>query len=214
MIVRGQRVDGAIIWGLGVRLRRPAMPKAWRRSGHPADGDRTLLAATALHLRLPGDIPSAEAPLATAQPLLHNRSWDRFCATSLAHDWRASNSSPPSTPRSGGARRRCISRARPKGLEPAQTNRHPTPNRPELRRRFWSQVHVTPAYQKALDWRPERPLVIMVRGDDGAVGRAAGSVRLPQDVRRISDDPASREPRDRSPGGQRHRQLVDQSQVC
>src|SRR5215831_7037858 len=69
MIVRGQRVDGAIIWGLGVRLRRPAMPKAWRRSGHPADGDRTLLAATALHLRLPGDIPSAEAPLATAQPL-------------------------------------------------------------------------------------------------------------------------------------------------
>lgn len=51
--------------GLGVRLRRPAMPKAWRRSGHPADGDRTLLAATALHLRL----PSAEAPLATAHPL-------------------------------------------------------------------------------------------------------------------------------------------------
>jgi hypothetical protein len=26
-------------------------------------------------------------------------------------------------------------------------------------RRFWSQVHVTPACQKALDWRPKRPLV-------------------------------------------------------
>ena len=43
--------------------------------------------------------------------------------------------------------------------EPAQTNRHPTPNRPNFSRRFWSQVHVTPAYQRALDWRPERPLV-------------------------------------------------------
>src|SRR6516225_3953452 len=43
--------------GLGVRLRRPAMPKAWQRSGHPADGVRTLLAATALHLRLPGGHP-------------------------------------------------------------------------------------------------------------------------------------------------------------
>jgi len=45
-IALGQRVDGVIIWDRVCRLRRPAMPKAWRRSGYPADGDRTVLAAT------------------------------------------------------------------------------------------------------------------------------------------------------------------------
>src|SRR5262249_10129723 len=55
-------------------------------------------------------------------------------------------------------------------LEPAQTNGHSTPNRPRFGRRFWSQVHVTPAYQKALDWGPERPLV---QWSEGMTARSA-----------------------------------------
>ena len=40
-----------------------------------------------------------------------------------------------------------------------------TPNCPNFSRRFWSQVHVTTAYQKALDWRPERPpFVVALQG--------------------------------------------------
>jgi hypothetical protein len=191
MIVRGQRVDGVIIWDWVCGCAGRPCPKL----GGDQATRRTAIGPYSppppcIYV-FPGDIPSAEAPLANAQP------------------WRASNSSPPSTPRSGGARGGGAFRglrARPKGLEPAHTNRHPTPNRPNFSRRFWSQVHVTPGYQKAL-------ACIMVRGDDGAVGRAAGSVRLPQDVNRISDDPAGRDPRDHRPGGQRHRQLVDQSRV-
>lgn len=58
-----------------------------------------------------------------------------------------------------GTAARAVGYESPSQFEPAQTNRHPTPNRPNFSRRFWSQVHVTPGYQKALDWRPERPLV-------------------------------------------------------
>ena len=130
--------------GLGVRLRRPAMPRPWRRSGHPADGDWTLLAATALHLRLPGGHPERRsAPCDRTTP------GERRTPRRLPRRVRGAR---------GGSAFRGLP-ARPKGLEPAQTNRHPTPNRPNFSRRFWSQVHVTPAYQKALDWRPERSLV-------------------------------------------------------
>ena len=135
--------------GLGVRLRRPAMPKAWRRSDHPADGDRTLLAATALHLRLPGGHPERRsAPCDRTTP------GERRTPRRLPRRVRGA--------RGGGAFRGL--RARPKGLEPAQTNRHPTPNRPNFSRRFWSQVHVTLAYRKARDWLPSARLYNGPRG--------------------------------------------------
>ena len=45
MIARGQRVDGVIVWDWVCRLRRPAMPKAWRRVGSDSRPPGGLIAA-------------------------------------------------------------------------------------------------------------------------------------------------------------------------
>src|SRR5262249_26706823 len=130
MIVRGQRVDGVIIWDWVCGCAGRPCPKL----GGDQATRRTAIGPYSppppcIYV-FPGAIPSAEAPLATAQPLA---SVELLAAFHAAFGAR------------GGSAFRGL-RARPKGLEPAQTNRHPTPNRPNFSRRFWSQVHVTPAY--------------------------------------------------------------------
>jgi hypothetical protein len=154
MIVCGQRVDGVIIWD-------------WVAVA-PAGHAQSLAA-----IRPPGGRrldPTRRHRLASTSSRGTSRAPKR--PLRARNPWRASNSSSPSTPRSGprgGGAFRGL-RARPKRLEPAQTNRHPAPNCPNFSRRFWSQVHDTPAYQKALDWRPEHPLV---QWSEGMTARSA-----------------------------------------
>jgi hypothetical protein len=193
MIVRCQRVDGVIIWDWVCGCAGRPCPKL--------GGDQaTRRTAIGPYSPPPPCIYVFRAPKRPLRP--HT-------------PWRASNSSPPSTPRSGGARRSCISwtssspkRARAGADEPSSD-----PEPPELQSQILESGSRHPRLPEGARLASRAPACIMVRGDDGAVGRAAGPVRPPQDVRRISDDPASREPRDHRPGGQRHRQLVDQSRV-
>ena len=143
MIVRGQWVDGVIIWDWVCGCAGRPCPKL----GGDQATRRTAIGPYSppppcIYV-FPGDIPSAEAPLATAQPLA---SVELLAAFHAAFGGREEEV-------------HFVDFELPQGLEPAQTNRHSTPNRPNFSRRFWSQVHVTPGYPKALDWRPERPLV-------------------------------------------------------
>jgi hypothetical protein len=198
MIVRDQRVDGVIIWDWVCGCAGRPCPKL----GGDQATRRTAIGPYSppppcIYV-FPGDIPSAEAPLATAQPLA---SVELLAAFHAAFG--------------GRARRRCISwtssspkRARAGADEPSFD-----PEPPELQSQILESGSRHPRLPEGARLASRAPACIMVRGDDGAVGRAAGSVRLPQDVNRISDDPAGRDPRDHRPGGQRHRQLVDQSRV-
>ena len=196
MIVRGQRVDGVIIWDWVCGCAGRPCPKL--------GGDQaTRRTAIGPHSPpppciyvFPGDIPSAEAPLATAQPLA---SVELLAAFHAAFEGREEEHFVDLELAQNGSSRRRRTVIRPRTAR-------------NFSRRFGVR-YTSPRLPEGARLASRAPACIMVRGDHGAVGRAAGPVRLPQDVKRISDDPACREPRDHRPGGQWHRQLVDQSRV-
>jgi hypothetical protein len=91
MIVRGQRVDGVIIWDWVCGCASRPCPKL----GGDQATRRTAIGPYSRHrLASTSSRGTSRAPKRPLRP---------------RNPWRASNSSPPSTPRSGGARRRCIS---------------------------------------------------------------------------------------------------------
>jgi hypothetical protein len=137
--------------GLGVRLRRPAMPKAWRRSGQPA----TVIG---LYSPPPPCLPGGHPERRSAS-----------CDRATPGERRTPRRLPRRVrgARGGGAFRRL--RARPKGLEPAQRNRHPTPNP----RTSVADFGVRFTHPRLPEGARLAPACLMVRGDDATAGHSS-----------------------------------------
>ena len=128
MIVRGQRVDGVIIWDWECGC----AGRPWPKLGGDQARRRTAIGPYSppppcIYV-FPGDIPSAEAPLATAQPLA---SVELLAAFHAAFEGREEEHFVDLELAQNGSSRRRRTVIRPRTAR-------------NFSRRFWSQVHVTP----------------------------------------------------------------------
>jgi hypothetical protein len=149
MFVRGQRVDGVIIWDWVCGCAGRPCPKV---SGDQATR-RTAIGPYSppppcIYV-FPGDIPAPKRPLQPRNP------------------WRASNS----TPRSGGARRRCISftSSSPESARAAADEPSSDPEPPKLQSQILESSSPHPHLPEGARLASRAHACIVVRGSRSAV---------------------------------------------